>query len=98
MIYDKSYFQVKRDRSSFERRLSVCEQEKTELLNEQKKIEKENEEVVKDNENVLKQANNDLNELLEKFSKMKKEYERSLASEAELRKERDGCRAHGSLQ
>lgn len=80
---------VKRDRSSFERRLSVCEQEKTELLNEQKKIEKENEEVVKDNENVLKQANNDLNELLEKFSKMKKEYERSLASEAELRKERD---------
>ena len=89
---------MKRDRSSFERRLSVCEQEKTELLNEQKKIEKENEEVVKDNENVLKQANNDLNELLEKFSKMKKEYERSLASEAELRKERDGCRAHGSLQ
>ena len=70
---------MKRDRSSFERRLSVCEQEKTELLNEQKKIEKENEEVVKDNENVLKQANNDLNELLEKFSKMKKEYERSLA-------------------
>jgi len=83
---------VKRDRTSFERKLGVCEQEKEELVSQQKKIEEENEEVAKDNESVLKQANDDLSELVEKYSKMKKEYERALASEVDLRKERDGLK------
>ena len=86
------FLQVKRDRTSFERKLGVCEQEKEELLTHQKKIEEENEEVAKDNESVLKQANDDLSELVEKYSKMKKEYERALASEVDLRKERDGLK------
>ena len=85
-------FQVKRDRTSFERKLGVCEQEKEELVSQQKKIEEENEEVAKDNESVLKQANDDLSELVQKYSKMKKEYERALASEVDLRKERDGLK------
>ena len=85
-------FQVKRDRTSFERKLGVCEQEKEELLTHQKKIEEQNEEVAKDNESVLKQAKDDLSELVEKYSKMKKEYERALASEVDLRKERDGLK------
>lgn len=80
---------VKREKITFERKLSVCEQEKEEIKVEQKQIEKENEEVSRDNESVLKQANDDLSELLEKYSKMKKEYERALASETKLRKERD---------
>ena len=84
--------QVKRDRTNFERKLGVCEQEKEELVSQQKKIEEENEEVAKDNESVLKQANDDLSELVEKYSKMKKEYERALASEVDLRKERDGLK------
>jgi len=83
---------VKRDKSSFERKLSLCEQEKGEIEDEQRKIEKENEEVAKDNESVLKQANDDLSDLLEKYSKMKKEYERALESETELRNERDSLR------
>jgi len=83
---------VKREKSSFEGKLSQCEQEKGSIEDEQRKIEKENEEVAKDNESVLKQANDDLSELLEKYSKMKKEYERALASETELRNERDGLR------
>ena len=83
---------MKREKSSFEGKLSQCEQEKGSIEDEQRKIEKENEEVAKDNESVLKQANDDLSELLEKYSKMKKEYERALASETELRNERDGLR------
>lgn len=72
---------MKKEKKKDEITLRVCEKENQSL---QKDLERN----AKEYQKALKEANKDLSDMIEKYSKMKKEYERSLASEMKLREDK----------